>query len=301
MPEPIHVTILGTTCMVPTKERNHSASLLRYNQYGLLFDCGEGTQRQIKLADLRLTEITHLFISHWHGDHVLGIPGLLQSLGAAEYQHTLHIYGPKGTQEHMDNMLKAFVFDNRIDVQVHEIHHDGPILENRRFTVSAYHLEHGITTLGYRFIETDQRRINLEFIQKKGIPQGPLLGKLQANQSIIHNEETITPDQATYVVPGKKVGIIADTLLCPNCNRIAEDADLLISEASFASDLEDKAVENRHLTAQQAAQIASQNNVKKLVLTHFSARYKSTKPIEEDARVVFPDTICAYDLMKLKV
>lgn len=300
MPEQITLTILGTTCMVPTKDRNHSASFLRYNRYGLLFDCGEGTQRQLKKADLRLTEITHLFISHWHGDHVLGIPGLLQSLGASEYQNTLHIYGPTGTKIHMEHMFKAFVFDSRINLQVHEIT-EGICLETRHFKIEAYPLEHGIKTLGFRFIESDHRRIDLDFIRKEGIPQGPELGRLQNNESIIHEGKTITPKQATYLVPGRKIGIITDTLLCPNCNTIAKDTDLLISEASFASDLEDKAVENRHLTAQQAAQVASQNNAKKLVLTHFSARYKTCEEIEQDAKTVFPETYCAYDLMKLKL
>ena len=286
--------------MVPTKDRNHSAIFLKYHGEGLLFDCGEGTQRQIKLAKQRLTDVTKVFISHWHGDHVLGIPGLIQSLGASEYSGKLRIYGPKGTEEHMRNMFKAFVFDNKVDLEVIEID-EGVFLETKHFQIEAYRLEHGIRTLGFRFVEKDRRRINLPYVRKMGIPDGPLLGKLQQGKDVEFKGQKVKVEDATKIVKGKVIGIVSDTLLCKGANMIAKDADILISEAAYASDLLDKAHEYKHMTGQQAAQLASQNNVKRLVLTHFSARYKSADEILKDATDVFKETVCAYDLMKVKI
>jgi ribonuclease Z len=286
--------------MVPTKERNHTALLLRFQGEGILIDCGEGTQRQIKLAGHKLTEITRLLITHWHGDHVLGIPGLIQSLGSSQYNGKLQIYGPKGTKQYMENMLKAFVFDNRVNYTVHEVE-KGRFIDAKKFAVESYPLEHGISTVGYRFIEKDRRRIRLAYTEKLGIPEGPLLGKLQNGKDITYKGRTVKADDATYIVKGKIVAFVLDTVYCEGCLKLAKDADLLVSEAAFDHDLEDKANFRKHLTAQQAAQIASQSGAKKLILTHFSTRYKDTSELEKTAKDIFPDTICAHDLMKVKI
>lgn len=296
----MRITFLGTTCMVPTKERNHTSILLRFKSEGILVDCGEGTQRQIKIANHKLTEITKVLITHWHGDHTLGIPGLIQSLGASQYSGTLHIYGPKGTKEYMENMLRAFVFDNKVDIRIFEIK-EGKFFENEDYALEAYELEHGVTTLGYRFIEKDRRRINLNFTQKKGIPEGPLLGKLQKGKDITFNEEKILADDATYIVKGKKVAFMFDTTQCKNCLKLARDVDILISDSSFDSSYDDKAELRKHLTAGQAASIASQAGVGQLILTHFSTRYKDTSTLEEEAAKIFPNVRSAYDFLKIRL
>ena len=294
----MQISFLGTSSMVPTKERNQIAVFLSYGPEGILFDCGEGTQRQFKIAGISLTKVTKILVSHWHSDHVLGLPGLIQSLGSMGYSGTLEIYGPSGTKKRMEKMFEAFVFDKRIDFSVIEVG-NGVFVEDESYRIEAVQLEHGIETLGYKFVEKDKRKVDLKKVKKFGIPVGPLLGKLQQGKTIEHNNKKIMPDDVSYVENGKKIVYITDTILCDNCYKIAENADLLISEATYSSKLVGKSEEYGHMTANQAAQIANKSNVKQLVLIHFSARYKNTQELEEDARDIFDNVICAKDFMKI--
>lgn len=294
----MQITFLGTSSMVPTKDRNQIAVFLSYGSEGILFDCGEGTQRQFKIAGISLTRVTKILISHWHGDHVLGLPGLIQTLSSTDYSNTLEIYGPPGTKKRMENMLEAFVFDKRLSFAVKEVK-SGIFFENNEFQLEARPLEHGIETLGFRFVEKDKRRIDMKKAKKFGIPSGPLLGKLQQGKTIEFNGKIIAPEEVTFVEDGKKVAYITDTVLCDNCYKVANDADILISEATYSSKLVGKSEEYGHMTAKQAAQIANKSNAKQLVLMHFSARYKNTQELEEDARDIFDNVICAKDFMRI--
>ncbi|MBI2541956.1 ribonuclease Z [Candidatus Woesearchaeota archaeon] len=294
----MQITFLGTSSMVPTKERNQMAVFLSYGSEGILFDCGEGTQRQLKIAGISLTKATKILISHWHGDHVLGLPGLIQTLSSMDYSGKLEIYGPTGTKKRMEMMFEAFIFDKRLDFIVKEVK-SGIFFENNDFQLEAHGLEHGIETLGYRFVEKDKRKIDMKKVRKLGIPPGPLLGKLQDGKSIEFNGKKIDADEATYTEAGKKIAYITDTLHCDNCYKIAQDADLLMCEATYSSKLESKGEEYGHMTAKQAGQIANKSNAKQLVLIHFSARYKNTQELEEDARDIFDNVICAKDFMKI--
>ena len=296
----MQIVFLGTSSMVPTKERNQISVFLSYGSEGILFDCGEGTQRQFKIAGISLTKVTKILISHWHGDHVLGLPGLMQSLSSLEYSGRLEIYGPVGTKEKMEYMFKSFMFDRKLNFEVREVTF-GVFFENDDFNLEAYALEHGIATLGYSFLEKDKRKIDMKRVKKLGIPQGPLLGKLSQGTPIEINGEKISPEDATYIEPGKKVAFITDTLLCDACFKAAENADLLICEATYSSKLSGKSEEYGHMTAKQSAEIANKANAKQLVLIHFSARYKNTDEIEEDARNIFNNTICAHDFMKIEL
>jgi ribonuclease Z len=296
----IEIIFLGTSSMVPTKERNQSGIFISYKTQGILIDCGEGTQRQFKLANIPITKITKILISHWHSDHTLGLPGLIQSLGASEYTKKLEIYGPKGTKSHFDHMSKAFVMDRKIDMEIFEIE-KGKFFENKDFILESYVLNHGIETLGYNFIEKDKRKIILSKAKKVGLKEGPLLGKLQDGKEISLKGKRISPDDVSKIVKGKKVSIISDTSPCKSCNELSKDADLLICESTYSSKLEEKSESYKHMTSKDAALIANKNNVKKLILTHFSARYKSTLELNEDARNYFDNTVCAYDLMKIKI
>ena len=296
----MQITFLGTSSMVPTKERNQIAVFLSYGSEGILFDCGEGTQRQFKIAGISLTKVTKILISHWHGDHVLGLPGLMQTLSSLDYNGTLEIYGPEGTKKRIEKMSEAFVFDKRLDFKVNEVK-KGIFFENNDFELEAYSLEHGIEIVGYSFIEKDKRKIDMKKVKKFGIPEGPLIGKLQQGKSIEHNNKKINADDVTYIEKGKKLSFITDTVLCDNCYKLAEGADLLICEATYSSKLTDKSEDYGHMTAKHAAQIANKANVKQLVLIHFSARYKNTQELEEDARDVFDNVICAKDFMKIEL
>lgn len=296
----MQLTFLGTSAMVPTKERNHSAALISYGSEGILIDCGEGTQRQMKIAGIKPSKVTKILISHWHGDHVLGIPGLIQTLAKNEYDRVLEIYGPEETRERMKNMFKAFSFEDKIETKIHEITKKR-FFEGNDFFLEALPLEHGITTLGFNFIEKDKKRIRVDVVRKFGIPDGPLLGKLQSGKGITFKGKKITPEQATYVVKGKKLSFIADTVPCNNALELAMDSDILVCEATYADDLKEKAAEYLHMTSKQAGLLANQAKAKKLILTHFSQRYKTMEEIESDAKDVFSNTICAYDFMKIKI
>ncbi len=295
----MEIVFLGTSCMVPTKDRNHSGIFLNYRGEGILVDCGEGIQRQMKIAEIRPSKINKIFITHWHGDHVLGLPGLLQTINSSGYESTMQIYGPKGTIKKFEHMFKAFGFVLEFENEIIELDDAKIIL--KEIVVESKKLEHGLPCLGYSFKEKDRRRIKPAVIKKLGIPEGPLLGELQNNKSITWKGRKVFPKDTTYLVRGKKVSVVMDTLLCKNAYVLAKDADLLICESSYDSALQDKAKEYNHLTAKQAGLIASQSNVSRLVLTHLSQRYKTPETLLEDAKTVFENVEIAYDFMKLKV
>lgn len=294
----MEILFLGTSSMVPTKERNQSGVLISYKNEGILVDCGEGMQRQLKIAGISLTRITKVLISHWHGDHVLGLPGLIQSMSASNYDKTLRIYGPFGTRKFVKKMFEAFVFDKRADIEVNEAR-KGRFFENADFILKSMPLKHNVETLGYSLLEKDRRKINLKFTKKMNVPEGPLLGKLQGGRSIVWKGKKIDVDKATYKIKGKKVTIISDTAPCKGADILAKDSDLLICESTYSSELENKSREYNHMTSKQAAELANRSNTKKLILTHFSARYKDANNLEKDARGYFGNVLCARDFMKI--
>jgi len=299
----MELIFLGTGAMVPTKERNHSSLLIKCGKEGILLDCGEGTQRQFKEAEESATRITKILISHWHGDHVLGLPGLLQTLSASEYakkEEPLEIYGPKGIKKKITQMLEAFPFDNKLKLTIKEVD-KGTFIENEDIEVEAFSLEHAIPCIGFQIRETDKRRIDVAAIKKIGIPDGPLLGMLQKNKTITFNGKKISPKKTTYVVQGKIVGVITDTGQCKNCLKIAEGADILICEATYMEKEVEKAEQYKHLTIKQAALIAHTANVQKLILNHFSQRYKEKAEQEQEAKDVFHNVTLAYDGMRITV
>jgi ribonuclease Z len=296
----MEITFLGTSCAVPTKDRGHSTFYLDYKGEGILFDCGENSQRQLKIAGIKPAKITKVLISHWHGDHVFGLPGLIYTLGMGEYNKTLKIYGPPGTKKYLATMLDSTVDAVRIKIEVNEVG-EGVFYEGKWFRLEAAKLEHRCPTLGFAFVEKDRRRIDVKYTKKAGIPEGPLLGRLQEGKSVTWKGKKINAKDATYVVKGKKLVYIADTLPCRGANKIAKNADLLIVASTYTSKDKDKAEKHLHLTAQQAGLIASKSNVKQLVLTHFSTRYKNIHDLEQDARDVFDNSFAAKDFMKIEL
>ena len=295
------LTFLGTSAMLPTKERNHTTTLLSYKSENILIDCGEGTQRQLRLANIPSPKITKLLLTHWHGDHFFGIPGLIENMAKNNYDKTLEIYGPIGTVKMFESLSKVYGFKKRIKNIVKDVKKDGIFFKGEDFHLEAYRLDHSIASLAYCFIEKDIRKINLDIIKKLGIPQGPVLGKLQKGEDIKFENKMIKADKVTYLKKGKKITFILDTRLCNNCYKAAKDADILISESTFSEDLQDKAREYRHLTSKNAALIAKKSNAKRLILTHFSQRYKDVKDIELEAKKYFKSSEAAYDLMEIEV
>lgn len=289
---------LGTSCMKPTKDRNQFSLFINYRDTGILVDCGEGTQRQLKIAGIKLSKINKILITHWHGDHVLGIPGLLQSMSASDYTAELEIYGPKGTKGKLDYLFKAFEFDNKLNIKVIEVK-DGINFEDDSLIIESYPMRHSVPCVAYSIKEKDKWTIDSSKVKSLKL-YGTQVGKLQNGESIKHKGKEITPNEVGKIKSGQKVGIILDTSLNENCYKVANHADILVCEAVYSSELEDKAEKYMHLTAKDAALIANKSNVRKLVLAHFSTRYKNTHDIEKDARDYFDDVVSAEDFMEIK-
>jgi len=306
---PIEITFLGTGSMVPTKDRNVVGMFLSYKNKGLLVDCGEGTQRQMNIAGINRNKVNYVFLSHWHGDHVSGLIGLIQTLGNQNIQNeerpTLHIFGPKETEERMEHMLKTCIFENKVILEIHEIVPKRNelliIMETEDFYVQTALLDHGIPCLGYNFIEKDTRRMNINTLNSYDLTNGPLIGKLQEGETIIHNNKKITPEMVSELKKGLKVTFILDTGLCENAIALAENSDLLICEATYSSELGEKAENYKHMTSKDAALLANNANAKRLIITHISQRYKTSGEVLEDAKNVYENVEVAHDFMKVKL
>lgn len=300
----MEITILGTSCMVPTKERNAQAIYVEYNGEGILIDCGEGTQRQMNIAGLNRNKIRKILITHWHGDHVGGLIGLLQTISNNENPQKVTIYGPKETKERIFHLLKAVSFENnRLELDIKEMNPKGveKIFQNKDYYIECAYMDHKMPCLGYTIVDKDKRKINMAKANKLGLKPGPQVGKLQRGQSITFKGKTIKPEDISHMQQGKKLTIILDTLPCTNAYELAKDADLLIAEAAYLAELEEKGLEYKHLTTKDAGLIATKANVKKLIITHFSQRYKVAKELEEEIKTFFKNSKAAYDFMKVKL
>jgi len=288
--------------MVPTKERNVMSLFMQFHDQGLLFDCGEGTQRQMNIAGINRNNINKIFISHWHADHVGGLLGLLHTIANRDADKTIEIHGPKGTERYMDHLIKSCSTDTELNFSVHEHDPTGVecILETNTYYMYAGYLDHTIPCLGYRFVEKDRFRIKIKKIKALGLHEGPWLNRLSNNETVTVEGHTLTPQEYTTRIKGKVVSVLLDTQLCQNYNTLAQDATILISEAAYLDVLEEKATQFKHMTVRQAAHVASEQHVETLILTHFSQRYKTVEELETEAQEIFPNTICAYDFMNIK-
>lgn len=312
---PYDVTILGTASMVPTKERNVQSIYMEYRGEGMLIDCGEGTQRQMNICGINRNKVRKILVSHWHGDHVAGIIGMLQTVGHQlgqqqdEYAEEkkekaqLEIYGPKGTKTHMHHLMQATIAEQgKINIKIHELPMEShKFYETEYFELWCAPLMHGTPVLGYALIEKDRRKMDMELAGKLGLSSGRKIGLLQKGETVKHNDREIKPEMVSTVVHGKKFVVIADTKPCNEAIRLAENADVLVIESTFSAEHEDKARKFKHLTAEQAAGIAQQAGAKKLILTHFSQRYKDLNPLLDQASVLHPDVKLAYDFMRIEL
>lgn len=295
----IKITFLGTGSMQPTKQRNQSGFLLEFKGENLLFDCGEGTQRQLRMAGLKPAKISKLMISHWHGDHTFGIPGLINALGADEYQKKLLIFGPKGTKKYFLNIFQSFDTNIKFAYEIREVS-SGKIFENEDYFIKVVPLKHSSTCIGYSFVEKDKRRINLKKAKKLNL-SGPVLGKLQKGKTISAKGKKIRPEMVTYLVKGKKISYVADTLPCKGVNDLAVNADLLISEGTHLDNIKERTKKYMHLTIKQAADFARKNKAKKLIITHLSPRYNNSQEPLKEARKYFRNSLIAEDFLKIEI
>jgi ribonuclease Z len=294
--EPIKITFLGTGSAIPTKLHNHPAILLSYKNENILFDCGEGTQRQFRYADLSASKITRLFITHWHGDHILGIPGLLQTLALNSYQKKLHIYGPRGTSHHLSNILRMFIFEGAIDYEIHEISSE-TAFENSDFKIEAKELSHSTKCLAYSFVEKDKLRLKKDKIKKLKLPNSPLLKEIQQGKDITLNGKKIKAKSLTYLQEGRKVSLVLDTSYNESIPIFVKNSNILIAESTYSSEEAELAKEKMHLTTKDAATIAKKAKAEQLYLVHLSQKHEHLPNlIEKEAKSIFKNTKVAKDL-----
>lgn len=296
----IEVVFLGTGSAVPSKKKNHSGILIKTEKHKILLDCGEGIQRQFKLAEEIPQRLTHLLITHWHEDHTLGLMGLLKTMGMNSYSQTLKIYGPKNTKEKIQGLQKIYS-PLKIKTEIKEIESE-LVYEDKDIKIEAQHMDHGMPTLAYKVIVKEVKRIDKAKLKKLKLPNSPLIGQLQQGKDIIYNGKKIKSKDVTYTQEKKTLTIILDTAMNNNIISFAKDSDLLICESTYAKDEEELAKEYKHLTTHQAANIAKKSKSKKLALVHISEKHVYRIPIMlKEAKEVFKNTIVPEDLNILKV
>jgi len=299
----LRITFLGTGGSVPSPHRNPSAIAVRRESELFLFDCGEGTQQQMMRAKTGM-KITAIFITHFHADHVLGIPGLLQTLSLQGRTEPLEIYGPKGVRRFLYHLLSLGYASKNFDVRAIELQH-GDVIRRQNYEIKAFKTEHNIRSIGYVLEEAMRPgKFNRERAIELGLKPGPLFSKLQHGESVFVNGREIRPEDVLGPPrPGRKIVYTGDTRPCESVIQAAENADILIHDGSLAEAEKELAIEYMHSTVTEAAEVAAKANVRKLILTHISARYddEDAKKLEEEARKIFPNTIVASDLMTIDV
>jgi ribonuclease Z len=297
----MQVTFLGTAGSWPTKERSASAIALDLDRELVLLDCGEGTQRQFFQSSASFMRVRRIFLTHFHGDHFLGLPGLIQSMCLNNRTEALDIYGPPDAEEMVGRALRMGYFTLRFPVAIHPLA-PGASVDLDGYSVRTAHAEHPVPALAYRIEEGPKRgRFNGELARSLGL-EGRDFARLEAGEPVrvgtrvVHPADVMGPPR-----PGRSVVYSGDTAPCDDIRRLADRAHLLIHEATAAQDLEAEANQWGHSSARQAAQVANDARVEVLFLTHFSARYKELDGLETEARVVFPGAQAARDFLDHRI
>lgn len=298
----VKITFLGTSYTLPTSKRNHTSILLTYKGENILVDCGEGTQRQLRKAKINPCKLTRILITHLHGDHVLGIPGLLQTLSLSEYKKTLFIYGPRGIKRFMNEIGKIFLRDLNYKIKVEEIEKEGKFFETEDFFLESKKMNHGVPCNAYAFNEKGKIRIDRKKLKRSKLPSSQILKKLKEGKNISYEGKKYLAKNLTFVEKGKKISFVLDTLYEKKISKFVNESDLLVCESSFHSEIESNAREKKHLTSKQAGLIAKESKSKKLVLTHISQRYeKNLKKLLDDSKKKFKNSFLANDLDVVEV
>jgi ribonuclease Z len=289
------LTILGCASQQPTRLRNHGAYLLRWNEEGLLFDPGEGTQRQFIYANIAPPTVTRIFVSHFHGDHCLGLGSMLMRLNLDKVTHPIHVYYPASGKVYFDRLRYGTIYHEQIKVIEHPVSHDGLVHEDEAFRIEAYSLEHGIDNYAYRIQESPRRKFDKKKLKADGI-DGFFIRDMIKHGAVEIEGEVYHLNDYSILVPGNVFSCVLDTKFCQNAIVAARDADLLLCESTYLDSEKVLAEKHNHLTALQAGLIAKEANAKMLVLTHFSARYLDLEPFEKEAATVFKNSYAADDL-----
>lgn len=293
------LTILGCSSQQPTRYRNHGAYLLRWNNEGFLFDPGEGTQRQFIFAEIAPTCVTRIFVSHFHGDHCLGLGSMLMRLNLDHVEHEIHCYYPASGKVYFDRLRYGTAYHEHIKVIEHPVSEEGLVEERDGFRIEAYFLDHGIDNIAWRIKEDDTRKFDASALASYEI-KGPMVKTLIQKGQIETAAGLVTLDHVSSVKKGDVFAIVTDTRLCKGAKEAAKQASLLVCESTYLDEHRDLAWRHYHMTASQAAKLAQEADAKELVLTHFSARYPFIEPFETEARQIFPNTNAAEDFKRFE-
>ncbi|MEM7813869.1 MAG: ribonuclease Z [Candidatus Aenigmatarchaeota archaeon] len=301
----IEVTFLGTTAGVPTHNRNHPAIYVNYKgreETVALFDCGEGTQRQIFAARLNFMRIDDIFITHWHADHFAGLLGLLFTMNMEDRQRPLKIYGPEA-DEWVPQITDLGYGKLRFPVKVRNVEHEGnqieTLMEGDEIIVQAIPVKHGVPAVAYAFVEKDRIKIDKEKARALGLPEkGLVFKKLKEEGAATWKGKRILLQDVSVVEKGKKIVYTGDTMPCMNVVKLAENADMLIHDSTFFE--EEKEKEWKHAAFDEVLKVATRANAKQLVLTHISRRYQNLEEIEKKIAGL-PNVRLARDLMKITI
>ena len=296
------LVFLGTSAAQPTEKRGLSCICLEKEGEILMFDAGESAQISYMKSGLGWNKKMKLFVTHLHGDHCVGILGLLQTMSMQNRTEPLEIFGPKGIDEFLAANIKILNFGLPFSILI-TIVNEGTIYENKKFLIHAAKANHSITAFSYLFEEKDKPgRFNVEKAKELGIPEGELWNKLQNGIDVINNEKIIKPEQVLGKKrPGKKIGISGDTMPTKELEEFFNECDYLVFDSTFLDEEKQKAQDTCHSTAKQAAELAKKANVKNLILTHFSARYKDEIGHKTEAEQIHNSVITAKDLLEVVI
>lgn len=285
--------VLGTASQVPTRHRNHNGYFLRWDTEGILFDPGEGTQRQMTLAGLSASMITRICITHFHGDHCLGLPGIIQRL-SLDGAGPVTVHYPASGQAYFERLRHASIYSQREKLDPRPIKKGGPVHEDDALVLEAARLDHDVECFGYRLREKDQPRLLQEKLDAAGL-QGPIVGELLKKGRVESGGRVIELRDVSEIRAGQVFAFVMDTRLCDAAKTLAKGADLLVCEATFLAPDAELAKESGHLTALQAGTIARDSGVRRLVLAHFSQRYDTVEAHLAEARSAHGDVVAAVD------
>ena len=294
------LVVLGTSSMVPTRTRAHHGAVLRWDGEVVLFDPGEGTQRQLILAGVSAASITRICITHLHGDHCLGLPGVLQRIALDGVHRPVDLYFPASGQPYVDRLRHATPLHESFELREHPVSADGLVDTWPGLALHARALSHRIDTYGWRLVEPDGRRMLPERLAERGIA-GPDVGRLVREGSLVVDGTRIAVEEVSETRAGQKFAFIMDTRTCPAAVELARDADLVVCESTYLSSEHELAAPYGHLTATDAARIAALAEARRLVLTHYSQRHLDESLFAEEARRHFADVHAARDLDRIPV
>ena len=292
------LVVLGTASQVPTRHRNHNGYLLRWDGEGLLFDPGEGTQRQMLRASVAAHDVTRICITHFHGDHSLGLAGVIQRINLDRVPHPVTAHFPASGRPFFDRLRHATAYRETVRLREEPVEGDGVLAAAPPFTLSAHRLSHPVESFGYRLVEPDGRRMLPDRLAAAGIT-GPDVGRLQREGRL----RGVTLEEVSAPRRGQRFAFVMDTRLCAGVHTLADDCDLLVIESTFLDADAGLAEEHGHLTAGQAGRVAAGHGVRHLVLTHFSQRYDDPARFAAEARAAgfAGELTVAEDLMRVPV